>query len=324
MTDIVDHDSHHALLGPDDDGFHPPDGHPWFHETSWFSFVVPERKLGAWIYNWVRPARGLSGGGLRVWDDSAFFHMEVPYYCCPSNLRLPADLDLRHATMPSGTRLEVIEPLMRYRLGYRDRDVVDLDLTFDATMPPWVEELVGEPAAPHHFDQVGRVHGTVTLRGEEIPVDCLAMRDRSWSPRSEVWKVGNVGYTAAASPEISFLVRSAAGTRGENLDRVRGGFVQRDGVRARIVEGTRAIERHPQHGYLERITLDVVDTVGRTMHAVGAGLSRMAMPIPGVHGVSWTSLVRYDVDGTTVWGDDQDAWALHEWAGFRRASRLRP
>jgi hypothetical protein len=46
------------------------------------------------------------------------------------------------------------------------------------------------------------------------------------------------------------------------------------------------------------------------------------MPIPGVHGVCWTTLVRWDIDGVDAWGDDQDAWPLHGWAAFRRAQRV--
>jgi hypothetical protein len=45
------------------------------------------------------------------------------------------------------------------------------------------------------------------------------------------------------------------------------------------------------------------------------------MPVPGVHGVCWTSLVHWDIDGVDAWGDDQDAWPVHGWAALRRAQR---
>ena len=52
------------LLSPADDDFHPPpDDSWWFHETCWFWFFVPERRLGGWLYNYIRPNIGVSGGG---------------------------------------------------------------------------------------------------------------------------------------------------------------------------------------------------------------------------------------------------------------------
>jgi len=37
------------LLSAADDGFHAPGDDPWFFESSWWSFYVPERDLGAWM-----------------------------------------------------------------------------------------------------------------------------------------------------------------------------------------------------------------------------------------------------------------------------------
>ena len=62
-----------GLVGPADDDFHPaPDGEWWWHETCWFWFFVPERKLGGWLYNYVRPTIGVAGGGCWVWDSGLF------------------------------------------------------------------------------------------------------------------------------------------------------------------------------------------------------------------------------------------------------------
>src|SRR5688500_13225451 len=69
------------LLSPEDDSFHPIESDRWFeHETSWFAFYVPEeRNLGAWVFNYIRPNAGVSGGGVVLWDDTGWFHMETPY-----------------------------------------------------------------------------------------------------------------------------------------------------------------------------------------------------------------------------------------------------
>jgi hypothetical protein len=44
----------------------------------------------------------------------------------------------------------------------------------------------------------------------------------------------------------------------------------------------------------------------------------MAIPISGVHGVCWQSLMHWSINGVDAWGDDQDAWPLHQWSAFRR------
>ena len=77
-----------ALL--DDDNFHVPESdHWWEHETYWFWFFHPERKLGCWSYHYVRPTIGVAGGGVFVFDDTTWFHMETPYYVNYTNTPLP-------------------------------------------------------------------------------------------------------------------------------------------------------------------------------------------------------------------------------------------
>ena len=49
--------------------------------------------------------------------------------------------------------------------------------------------------------------------------------------------------------------------------------------------------------------------------------SRIAMPIPGVGGVCWTSLFRCELEGVEMWGEDQDFWSLYEWSATRRRAR---
>jgi hypothetical protein len=330
MMEITSDDSRHDLLGPDDDAFHAPNtfgdlfvstNTRWFHETTWFWWFVPSERLGGWFYNWVRPNIGTSGGGAWVWDDSTFFHLEVPYYACYGSLAFEPGSDLRNHRFPSGVTVECLEPLTRYRLGFADRDLLSVDLDYRAVMPPWVGTPVGEEPTAVHLDQVGRVTGSVVLHGTEHEVDCLAIRDRTWSPRSERWKDGHVGYANACNDDVAFLASSAAGLRGEIEERVRTGYFVKDGRRAALVDGTRELERDPDHGFLRRITIEAEDTDGRRFRATGEGLSRMAMPIPGVHGVVWTSLVDWQIEGQQAWGEDQDAWPIHGWSQFRRDQR---
>lgn len=327
---ITSDESRHDLLGPEDDSFHEPNAFAdlfrsanvrWFHETEWFWWFVPEFGLGGWLYNWARPNIGTAGGGTWVWDRTAHSHLEVPYYACYSNLEHGRGADLRDHRHPSGVTSKCLEPLTRYALGYADRDLFSLDLVFAAVMPPWVGNPVGEPLQAIHIDQVGRVTGHVVVHGQRYDVDCLAIRDRTWSPRPERWKEGRVGYVNACNEEVAFLASSAAGLRGQTEERIHSGYFVKDGRRARLVDGTRVLDRDPEHGYLRRIEIDATDSDGRQLVATGDAISRMAMPIPGVHGVVWSTLVNWTVDGQQAWGEDQDAWPLQGWSEFRRSQR---
>ena len=88
----------------EDDNFHPPESDDWWeHETVWFWFFYPERKLGCWSYHYVRPNIGVAGGGVFVFDDSAWSHWEAPYYVSDTNARIPEPCDLRDVTFASGS-----------------------------------------------------------------------------------------------------------------------------------------------------------------------------------------------------------------------------
>lgn len=311
-------DDDEQLLTAADDGFHhAPEGAWWFHETCWFWFHVPERALGGWLYGWVRPNIGVCGGGCQVWDDSTFVHWEAPYFSDHHNLRPPAEADLRDIAFPTGLRVRVEEPLRRYAVGYRDEGLIDLSLTFDAVMAPWVSTEPAEDGGrrPRHLDQFGRVTGQLELLGERLDVDCLAIRDRTWALRSERWRHGGgYGYTSAAAPSgESFLVVGD--------DHAVSGFVQLDGIRHGLVAGSRRVKRNTEHGYPERVMVMATDTAGRALEAEGVCISRIAMPVPGVQGMVWASLTSWTINGVAAWGDDQEPWPIHQWAARRRAWR---
>jgi hypothetical protein len=301
-----------GVLTPEDDNFHPAASDQWFwHETCFFYFYVPERKIGCWLYNYIRPNIGISGGGCWIWDDRSHFHMEVPYYNNCSALQLPEVRDLRDFRFPSGVGVRMTEPLKTYRLTYADRDWVELDVVWDAIQAPWVR-AEGAPPKASHWEQFGHVTGHLTLHGERMQVDCLAMRDRTWGTRIEKWKTGGgTAYASAAhSADLNFLAQG-----GEQLH----GFFTQDGERRTIASGTRRVQRDPDHGFITRIDLEAVDTAGRRLEAAGVPVNHMAMPLPGVHGVVWTSTVAWTINGRECWGEDQEPWPLAAWSRLRRS-----
>jgi hypothetical protein len=303
---------------PRDDGFHFAEmGDDWWAtETAWFSFHHPARRLGGWFYTLVRPNIGTVAGGCWIWDDSAHLPWEVLYSTNYSALPMPRDQELTDCRLPTGVAIKVIEPCMRYALRYDDGERLRAELRFDGVMPPQPLTSVGSTfGSASHFDQFGRVTGELVLDGESIAIDCIGMRDRTWGRRPEDRPRQAAYVTGAADAAHGFLAVTNPSPEG---DRVAYGFLLHDGQTAGLAEGDRRVEREPRAGWVTRITIEARDVAGRDMVASGVPVSRMVINRHTFIDVN--SLIRWDLDGTIAWGEDQDMWPVHRWARTRRGS----
>jgi hypothetical protein len=296
-------------LTTDDDTFHERTDDPWWTETVWFAWMVPERKLLGYFYPVFRPNVGVQFGGVLVVDDSAELPWEIPIFEFGWHAQIPDGLDLRDAHLDNGMRITAIEPARVFEFAYESRDLA-LDLHYEGAIPPLVTDAT-PPFNKGHIDQIGRVTGTMTLRGEEIAVDCFAMRDRGWGPRED-GRQPMVGYAyGTVSPDHAFLSISID-QQGDDL--VSSGFLQRDGEWSRVVAGRRAVERDDR-GRPVQITIDATDERGRSLHAVGCAVSRQVFTAyPSMF--CWNSLVQWQLDGADAWGEDQDVWHPRKWRDF--------
>ena len=309
-----------AAFGPGDDGLHTAvlSDRWWETETAWFSFHVPERRLGGWLYTMVRPNIGTVAGGVWVWDDTAWLPWDVLYSLNLTATALPPDLDLRHAELPTGITIDVVEPTREYDLGYVDGDRLELDLRFAGVMAPEPLRAVGSTfGSAHHFDQLGRVTGDVVLHGERIAVDCIAMRDRTWGPRPETRPRQAAYVTGAAGPDEGFLAVTNTGVNGS--DPIAYGFLRRDGETVGLAGGSRTVERDDEQGWVTRVLVQANDTRGRSLRAVGTPVSRMIINRHTF--IDINSLVRWDLAGAEGWGEDQDMWPVHTFAARQRGRR---
>lgn len=310
-------------FGEHDDAFHfDALGDDWWAtETAWFSFHHPERRLGGWFYSLIRPTIGTVQGGLWIWDDTAVLPWEVPYSTNFTTLQLPTGTDLTNTVLPTGVGIRVIEPGMSYALTYDDPGRATVDLRFDGVMPPEPmrtgRSTFGKAA---HFDQFGRVTGSIVLHGERIDIDCLAARDRTWGRRREDRPHKAAYLTGAATADDAFL---AVTRHAEDREGVAYGFLRRDGMTVPVVGGERRAERSTEHGWVERIVLTLEDESGRTMEAVGTPVSRIIINRHTFIDVN--SLVRWECTGGShaqvAWGEDQDMWPVHDWSAWRRSVR---
>ena len=303
-------------ITPLDDSFHfdQMGDRWWMTETCWYSFCLPERGLGGWIYTMVRPNIGTVAGGAWVWDDSACLPWEALYSRNLTALRLPDNADLNEITLPTGVSLRTLEPLTSYQIGYQDEDYLRASLRFDAVMPPRPLRKPGSAFGDlTHFDQFGRVHGELLLHGETILVDCLAMRDRSWGPRPEHRPRKSAYVTGIASAEEAFL---AVTKSNELSEEIAYGFLIRDGDIGDIVSGRRLVERDQATGWVKKITIEAVDEHGRRLLATGTRLSGIVLNRHSF--IDNNGLIAWSIDGKIGHGEDQDMWPVHEWARYRR------
>lgn len=306
-----------------DDNFHALSEDPWETETSWFSFNVPERNLAGWLYAWVRPNLRNCGGGVFVYDDTGVAPWELPYFQYQHTQPLPAQRDLRDFQFPNNYAVKMIEPLQRYQLHYADRELIALDLQFDAIQPPH-RFPIGQPPFDKsgHFDQAGRVTGILVLRGETIAIDCMATRDRSWGVRQD-HRGSRLGYSfGSGSAQDSFCVFALPHKQDEQgREPVHHGNLVRNGEVGTITSGYRVVERDPATHYITRITIHARDDLGRSFSAVGNARSRMMGAVP--RGTTLNTLLHWELDnGASFHGEDQDVWRHDQWRTALEQLRL--
>jgi hypothetical protein len=292
-----------SVLGPEDDRLHPAGGDPTWAETAWFAAQVPERRLGIWTYPLFRTELGVMSCAIYVWGPEARELWQQPYYRYYWHQPIPDGIDLRDFELDIGLSYKLIEPLTAYAVRYRDGDAVDLEMRFDAIQPP---QPLGVEAGHGHIDQLGRVTGRLVLHGEEIEIDCIEMRDRTWSPRRERRERTRLGYSyGAVDSRRAFLYAS---TFSESCKpRMLGGFRIVEGEQHQLSSGWREVERD-REGRPVRVRVGGTDERGEEFEADGEVVSQLAMNTSPYF--VWVSQVRWELDdGALAWGEDQDTWS---------------
>jgi len=291
-------------LTADDDRFHAVgDPHPLWTETTWWGFAVPERALGGMVYTLFRPNLGVATVVVNVWDGTAVEPWRSPYSRSQWHLPMPkADLDDLEVGMLG---IRCVEPLRAYQLTYADGPALTFDLQVEGVMAP---HNVAATEAFGHFDQLCHVTGAVSLAGEELVVDSLTVRDRSWYVRDDLRSMRS-GYTyGAVDASEHFLAYSRPGD-GDDVDGgdVFGGYLVRDGEKADLASGTRRVHGR-RRGHPDEVEIEAVDTLGRALTARGRITASLAsQSTPGMF--AWMSIADWTIDGRRGHGEDHDVWS---------------
>jgi len=300
---------------PTDDSFqfHERPDDPFWNESGLFGFMVPERRIDGYFYVWHRPNMNLTSAGVALWNDvgseshnclySEWFHFNP----------MAPDTDMFDFSLANQMTCRVVEPLKEYRLGFTS-DELQLDLSWTGAYAPpnlhYTEEHGFDIYGGVHYEQLGRVTGTITLHGETIPVDCHHFRDHSRGLRpGPARNLPGGGFDFGwASESTSFAVTSARPDRlapvsARSVDQISYGHFIKDGVLGNVTSGTREVIEREVDGRPRMVELNLVDEHGRDMRAVST--VRNCLKWHSIWHMQWC-LAEWDIDGETGWGENQD------------------
>jgi hypothetical protein len=289
-----------------DDDFHlgESEDRSWT-ETAWFAAQVPERGLCIWTYPLFRHELGVMSCGIYVWEPGAEELWQLPYYRTWWHLAIPEGIQATSFELPNGLSYERLEPLSAYRVRYEDGDQIRLDATFRALHPP--HDVGVEPGGRGHLDQLGHVTGELWLNGDRLEIDCIEMRDRTWSPRRESRQGAYLSYSyGAASPDCGFHLSTRYTPRRGRAEMLTGFAL--DGGQAVPLSGGRCDVSRDDHGRVAGVRIAATRADGSTFEAEGEVVSRLALP--GTPWFVWACVVRWRLgDGSELLGEHQDTWA---------------
>ena len=282
------------------------DDNPYWNESVWFSVSIPERHIHGLIQYYFRPNMGMLNGGPVLWDRQNRFQWNCLYYNWAHLQAMPEGAEKFDMTARNSLSCKMIESLRRYKIDY-DKDGFQMDLAWEAVGP--MHELktgdAGQQAtAKFHIEQPGRMTGVIRRHGEEFAIDCFSMRDTSYGARDyESLAVGGYFWGIAADSSFHALCMAAKEGGGRFADCI-GGYIMKDGEMSSLVSGRREVLEWGEHGPA-RVAFEGADKLGRTMRATGTIDPGLVFTGYTDHTVVW-SLVEWDWDGVTHWGDNQE------------------
>jgi hypothetical protein len=275
---------------------------PYWNESAWFSISKPEQHLHGFVQYYFRPNMGMLNGGPVLWDPSGTFTWNCLYYNWSHLQALPPGAQKYDMTARNSLSVQVLEPLTRYAIRY-DKEGLELDLEWRAIGPVHELHTGGEgqrKAARFHIEQPGRMTGTLRLDGKRTAIDCFSMRDASAGPR-EYESLATGGYFWGIAANSAF--HAIAKGEGHEQPSI-GGFLWKDNQLASLVAGSRKVLEYGAFGP-RRVEFEATDTLGRTLKATGKLDDGLIFTGYTDHTVVW-SLIEWDWDGETHWGDSQE------------------
>lgn len=292
---------------------------PYWNESAWFSFSIPEKEIHGMVYYFFRPNMNLLMGGPILWDGSGAHIWDCLYYDWHHFQTIPEGAGKFNFKSHTSLDVSVAEAERKYLLRY-DHAGFKLDLAWTALEPPhhflgMEIEATGMSAENRmHIEQMGRATGTVEIAGETLAVDSYALRDSSWGVRQMDGVKRGSYFWAIADENTAFHAQ----TMGEGADQqVVGGFLKLDGETATLVGGKRF---NTKMGRLtpDSFNLTLEDNRGRTAQVSLKSCSHLMVNFYPRVQVVWSLLHADFGDGKSGWGDIQEFQPLEQFRAMVR------
>ena len=105
----------------EDDTYHRAQDDPFWVETTWWCFNIPERRLGMWLHAGYHTNRDQVTWRVFAWDPSGADPGRLAYSKSKPDQPMPKDADLRDIQFPNGGfGVKMLDPLMNYQVTYSD------------------------------------------------------------------------------------------------------------------------------------------------------------------------------------------------------------
>jgi len=284
-------------LTPNDDFFHDPvNDERWWSETYWFSFDDPGTGLSGTFYPLLRKNLDIAALTVAIWGPDRDTTWRAPYYRAYWHLKPPVFEN--NVMSLEGLTYEILEPLNRYRVTYEDGDTFSADLTITGITENFVPIAVPEVG---HWDQPARVEGSLRFGDQEVALNCLGMRDRSWGPRLDS-NTARASYVYGLTEHSSFLVITQMSKEPWSVS----GYLELDGVRSPIADASHEIE-HDAWGRANAVLITGKDEMERDLNIYGRARNHLGKQAsPGYF--AWMSMFEWNFEGGAI-GQFQDVWS---------------
>jgi hypothetical protein len=209
-----------AILDPRDDCPHDPGTDPTFQESSLFCWHDLDRGFGGFWRLGQEPNVGALNSCFGVFtQDGLRFRSNVTGVPMAA-----ADRGSTH--MGWGPQLRVDLDSLSIHADFPD---LQASLRFADFFPryDWYDLLDRPRHHSNHFENAGRVQGRIRIGGEEIEIDGLGYRDRSWGGR--VWRGmrGTRWWPSVFGPDLTMFLSASVHESGGHGSY---GYMIRDGV----------------------------------------------------------------------------------------------
>ncbi len=290
------------LATPEDDRRHRPGptALPLWSESYWFPLYDPAREIGVVLRAGMYGKRGDANLYLFVTHRGAIVHAVTEHRAALP----PLDGD---AFTIAGLRIDIEQPLERFRLRYQ-HGTTAFDLRWEGMSPAYKYPTPPSDEFPGHIEQGGRVRGTVTLGGEQMPFDGVGHRDHSWGGERDWTKFKR--WTYLSGEFDAFWFNAVRIDLGEQLD-IRIGCLW-DGRELLALQQLEIEPRTVEGGSRQvGVSTLLIDEHGR-QHRIEGEEVVANCPVWMGRTVLKDAIVRYRMDDRIGWGIHEHGFIEHD------------